>query len=352
MLRVLVADDSALAREALTRLIDDDPEMMVVGVASGGEETVRQAAELRPDLITLDLLMPDIDGVETTRRIMASSPAPIVLVSSTVTAAFASTHFDALSAGAVDVVGKPDFQRLAADPELRRAFLANLKAMSTVVTVTRRTPAPRALRRDAPSERPELPARVALIAIGASTGGPGALAKTLAGVGVGCPPIVIVQHMARGFIEGFAEWLAGRIAPRVVLASSGARPSEGTVYVAPDDRHLELDAGGCLGLREGPPVRHQRPSVDVLFESVAAHLGEHAVGVLLTGMGDDGARGLLSMRRSGALTLAQDRDSAVVYGMPAAAAERGAVGFSARCEKLAELLAELEPRSPGSERAP
>src|SRR5262249_45969826 len=138
MLRVLVADDSALAREALTRLIDDDPEMMVVGVAKGGEETIQKAQAMKPDLITLDLLMPDIDGVEATRRIMAASPTPIVLVSSTVPAALASTHFEALAVGAVDVVAKPDFQKLASDAQLRGRFLKNLKSMSSVVTVTRR----------------------------------------------------------------------------------------------------------------------------------------------------------------------------------------------------------------------
>ena len=144
MLRVLVADDSALAREALTRLINDDPEMMVVGVACGGSETVEKAQSMKPDLITLDIVMPDMDGVEATRRIMASSPAPIVLISSTVTSVLAANHFEALAVGAVDVVEKPDFQRMAVDSVARGRFLQNLKAMSSVVTVTRRKAAEQA----------------------------------------------------------------------------------------------------------------------------------------------------------------------------------------------------------------
>ncbi len=346
MLRVLVADDSPLAREAMTRLINDDPEMMVVGVACGGAETVEKAQSMKPDLITLDLVMPDMDGVETTRRIMASSPAPIVLVSSTVSNVLAASHFDALAVGAVDVVEKPDFQRMAADSGARGRFLQNLKAMSRVVMVTRRKtveqPAPRITEQlEATGDRPRLPARASLIAIGASTGGPLAVATTLSALEPSrSPPVVVVQHMARGFIAGFAEWLAGQTWARVEIATSGMKLAPGTVYVAPDHAHLEVTTFDRLVVREGPPVRHQRPSADVLFESVA-ELGAGAIGVLLTGMGDDGARGLYAMRQRGAFTIAQDRESSVVYGMPAAAAERGAATLVIGLETIARLLSNV-----------
>ena len=351
MLRVLVADDSALAREAMTRLINDDPEMMVVGVARGGSETVEKAQSMRPDLITLDLVMPDMDGVETTRRIMQASPVPIVLVSSTVTSVLAASHFEALAMGAVDVVEKPDFKRMAVDAAARGRFLQNLKSMSLVVTVTRRKanelpttrPPARVL---AGSDRARIPARSSLIAVGASTGGPMAIARALSALDPStAPPVVVVQHMARGFIAGFAEWLSSQTRAPVELAVNAAKVVPGTVYVAPDDGHLELTSFERLVVREGPAVRHQRPSVDVLFESVA-QLGSRAIGVLLTGMGDDGARGLFTMREQGAFTIAQDRDSSVVYGMPAAAAERGAASLITSLDSIARLLSSVqyEPR--------
>jgi two-component system, chemotaxis family, protein-glutamate methylesterase/glutaminase len=347
MLRVLIADDSPLAREALTRLINDDPEMMVVGVAAGGSETVEKARSMRPDLITLDLLMPDMDGVEATRLIMASSPTPIVLVSSTVRSALAATHFDALAVGAVDVVEKPDFRLLSADPELRRRFLQNLKAMSGVVTVTRRKTGSGRIRplSEAPDD-PALPARVALIAVGASTGGPTALAATLRELDPAvCPPVIVVQHMARGFIEGFAGWLASQTRARVEMAVHGEKLVPGTIYVAPDECHVEITPYERLVLNPARPVCFQQPSVDVLFESVAEHLGRRAIGVLLTGMGEDGARGLFRMRSQGAFTIAQDRESSAVYGMPAAAAERGAATLITNPSRIARALAAVHHQS-------
>jgi two-component system, chemotaxis family, protein-glutamate methylesterase/glutaminase len=190
------------------------------------------------------------------------------------------------------------------------------------------------------SRRPErMPTSARLIVVGASTGGPPAIERTLSQLDArSAPPVVVVQHMATGFIDGFAEWLDRRIAPRVCLATNGERLEAGKVYVAPDDHHVEVTAFGRLLVSKAPPLRYHRPSVDVLFESTAACYGKAAIGVLLTGMGDDGARGLEAMRRSGAFTVAQDEKSAVVFGMPGAAAQRGAVAWAADCASIASAL--------------
>lgn len=354
MLRVLISDDSALARETLETIINEDPEMMVAGVAENGTEAVKKAEELRPDLITMDLLMPDIDGVEATRRIMVRRPAPIVLVSSAVTSAVDTTHFDALAAGAVDVVEKPDVRLLTGDKRTRRKFLENLKAMAGVVTLTRRGDSRRSSQPPRGSDRPELtdpelppgfPSEAKLIVLGASTGGPPAVAETLRRLErSAAPPVVLVQHMANGFIHGFAEWLGGRLSLEVRLAANGERVAPGTVYVAPDDQHLEVTQYGRLLVSRAPPLRYHRPSIDLLFRSASTY-GKHAVGVLLTGMGDDGARGLGAMRRAGAFTLAQDEKSSVVYGMPAAAAARGAVSWASDCGRISKVLRKLRFQS-------
>ncbi|HEV8247436.1 MAG TPA: chemotaxis-specific protein-glutamate methyltransferase CheB [Polyangiaceae bacterium] len=354
MMRVLVADDSAVAREMLIQLIEDDPEMMVVGTAKSGEETVSKAQVLKPDLITMDLLMPDMDGVEATRSIMALCPVPIVFVSSTVTSAHGRTHFDALAVGAVDVVEKPDFLSMKREPELKRRFLENLKSMGQVVTLTRRRrrsddPPPVAPRTSG-SERPGAekawrsgpPAFAKVVVVGASTGGPAVVMRVLSLLEAeSAPPVVLVQHMAAGFVGGFVEWLNESLGIRAQLAKNGARLEPGNLYVAPDEHHVELTAFGRLTVHDAPALRFHRPSVDVLFQSAAAALGRDAVGVLLTGMGDDGARGLAAMHQNGAFTIAQDQKSSLVYGMPAAAVERGGASTSANPESIAETLSSI-----------
>jgi len=352
MLRVLIADDSALAREILATIVNEDPEMMVAGAAVDGEDAIRKAGELRPNLVTMDLLMPDMDGVEATRRIMAKCPTPIVLVSSAVTAAADTTHFDALAAGAVDVVEKPDLSLLGSDRRTRRKFIENLKAMSSVVTVTRR--GPREGRRSSkppsgsdriaktPSGRPSgLPKTAKLVVLGASTGGPPAVARVLSSLSESSPPVVLVQHMSTGFIRGYAEWLDAQVPARVTLAVNGARLAPGHVYVAPDDHHVEVTPYGRLLVYQGPPLRYHRPSVDVLLRSAATTHGKSAVGILLTGMGDDGARGMEALHRAGCFTIAQSMESCVVDGMPAAARDRGAVSWSADCDAMANALRDL-----------
>ncbi len=350
VMRVLIADDSALARELLTRLIEEDPEMMVVGTASSGPEIVSKAQSLKPDLITMDLLMPGMDGVEATRQIMATAPTPIVFISSTVSSAHCRTHFDALAVGAVDVVEKPDALAMSGDPERRARFVDDLKSMGRVVALTRRRPRssePAPPERGSGSHRlgGELewrlgpPSYAKLVVVGASTGGPAVVARVLAPLEAEtAPPVVLVQHMATGFVGGFVEWLNQSLSIRAELAQDGQRLEPGRLYVAPDERHVEVTGFGRLRVFDAPPLRYHRPSVDVLFQSAATLIGRDAVGVLLTGMGDDGARGLTAMHESGAYTVAQDRKSSLVYGMPAAAVERGGVSLSANAEEIADTL--------------
>jgi len=221
--------------------------------------------------------------------------------------------------------------------------------MSSVVTVTRRAtregrptsrppskPAPRAVAPSGPARG--FPRVASVIVAGASTGGPPALARAIRSLDPGSPPVVVVQHMTTGFIEGYADWLGRQIPARVCIAQNSERLAPGVVYLAPDERHVELTPYGRLLVYSGLPLRYHRPSVDVLFQSAAAHAGKKAIGLLLTGMGDDGARGLAALRETGGYTIAQDKESSVVYGMPAAAAERGAVCWTSDCDAIAEAL--------------
>jgi two-component system chemotaxis response regulator CheB len=252
----------------------------------------------------------------------------------------------------VDVVEKPDLGLLGSDRRTRRKFIENLKAMSTVVTVTRR--GPREGRRSSkppagsdrvaktPSGRPSgMPKVAQLVVLGASTGGPPAVARVLASLSENSPPVVLVQHMSTGFVRGYAEWLDAQVPARVTLAVNGEKVASGHVYVAPDDHHVEVTPYGRLLVYQGPPLRYHRPSVDVLLRSAATTHGKSAVGILLTGMGDDGARGMEALHRAGCFTIAQSKESSVVDGMPAAARDRNAVSWSADCDGIANVLRSL-----------
>lgn len=317
-LRVVVADDSPTMRFVLREILAADPEIEVVGVASNGDEAVSLVLEHSPDLVTMDVAMPRLDGIGAIQRIMAERPTPVVVVSGLPSVGRAGASFDAIGAGAVDVVAKPGPGQTFQEPSARRRFLAHLKNMAKVAVVRRKMPVATALSPDGRTS-----ARV--IAVGVSTGGPPVLAETLASLGPGSPPVMVVQHMAEGFLEGFATWLDRQLGVRVTIATGGTAIEPGTVYLAPANRHLELTQAHTLRVHDGAPVNFHRPSVEVLFESVARHAGRGAVGAILTGMGRDGALALGSMHRAGALTLAQEPSTCVVPGMPTAAIEIGAV---------------------------
>jgi len=326
-IRVLVTDDSPTVRARLAELLGADPDFEVVAQAENGKQAIELCRDLRPDVATLDMMMPVLSGLAATEYIMAYNPTPILIVSSSNNRGDVFKSCEALAAGAVDILEKPDGTE--PDGQWERKFIAAVKMVSRIKVIThpRAKIQPRALPVATASPRGNEGGPYRLIAMGASTGGPAAVLQILKGLDPGFPlPILLVLHIGRLFSAGLAEWLDGQSSIRVSTAVDGEPlPERGKarILLAPPDRHLVID-GNRLRLTEAPERHSCRPSVDVLFESAARTWQERAVGCLLTGMGKDGAEGLLEMKKAGAWTLAQDEDSSVVYGMPLEAARLGA----------------------------
>lgn len=342
--RVLIADDSPTMRHYLSGLIDVSEDFQVVGQAQDGADAIRQVAERQPDVVLMDIKMPNIDGLAATRHIMQHCPTPVVVISSQLDVDV-RLSLQALNAGALAVMSKLPNRHSPTLLAKQRELLNILRAMAQVSVVTRRR---RVLARH--QEQPShvatglLRARVSpsVLAIGASTGGPSALQRLLQALPADFPvPIVVVQHMPAEFVSGLVRWLSASTPLVVRLAQQGEPLRAGTVYVAQGDRDMVLRSDGVnLMARFIAPtsINHYTPSVDRLFSSVAAVCGKAAIGLILTGMGDDGARGLLEMYQAGAMTLAQDADSSTVFGMPRAAIDRGAVQ---QIESLSNLPAKI-----------
>lgn len=344
MIRILIAEDSRVVGVLLKTIFEQEPDMAVVGVAMNGQEAVDMARDLRPDIVTMDIGMPVMDGFEATRRIMAEEPLPIVVISLRANDEEMNTAFRAMESGALAVLEKPVG---ISHPEFetnRRELVHAVRTMSAIRVIRRRTAMPYPGIHTGPgAARANRPPEV--VAIGASTGGPQALLTLLKGLPAHFPlPILITQHMTRGFVSGLIAWLQASTALRLCLAEHRQFLMPGTVYFAPDNHHLLLDrspAGYCIKLDDGVPVHGLRPSVSRLFHSVAHASRGAAVGVLLTGMGEDGADGMLAMRRAGCHTLVQDNASAVVYGMPGAALAIDAVDEVVSLGKLPGYLSGL-----------
>lgn len=321
--KVLVVDDSAVVRSLLTRALSADPDIEVIGSAADPYAARDIIVETTPDVLTLDIEMPRMDGVSFLRKLMAQYPIPTVMVSSLTTSGAEKT-FEALSAGAVDFIAKPSIGGPAALGVLAEELRQKVKAAARV-DVSRL----HGVRGPPPSHAAiDNRAGIEVIAMGASTGGVEALSQVIGQLGPGTPPVLIAQHMPREFTHILARRLQDRCHLVVQEASEGQALVTGQVYVAPGDRHLTVAPrrGRSLTAQvlEGPLTSGHRPSVDVLFRSVAERVGRDAIGVLLTGMGADGAEGLLAMREAGAKTLAQDEQTSVVFGMPRRAIELGA----------------------------
>jgi len=338
-IRVLVVDDSASVRQTLKDVLEDDPDIEVMGAASDPFAAARLIAQEVPDVITLDVEMPRMDGISFLRRIMAQHPIPVVMCSS-LTESGSETLMQALEAGAVDVILKPriDTRQFLLDSHLRIRDVVKAAAQCRLQprqasAATTRGPAPK-LSADAmiPAPRPGGGAMARttekVICIGASTGGTEALREVLEQLPGDCPGIVIVQHMPEHFTAAFARRLNSLCEVSVMEAQNGDAVLRGRVLIAPGNRHTLLQRSGAryhVTVKDGPLVSRHRPSVDVLFRSAAHCAGANAVGVIMTGMGDDGATGLSEMRTAGAYTLAQNEESCIVFGMPKEAIARGAV---------------------------
>ena len=343
MLRVLVVDDSATARELLTQILERDPELVVVGAARGGREALRLAQELRPDVITMDIYMPDLDGFQATKEIMIAAPTPTVIVSASTQVHAVETGMQALQAGALALLlkppspGSPTFERAAQE------LIETVKTMAEVKVV-------RHYRRSwKPAESPPSPhgeRRAArhfrAVAVAASTGGPPAISRLLGGLPNTFPvPVLVVQHMAHGFVEGFAKWLDSTVPLRVKIAEDGEPLLPGVAYVAPQERHLGARPSGCVTLSDDPPVGGFRPAATYLFQSAAEAFGRQVVALILTGMGRDGVDGLRHVRDAGGLTVAQDEASSVVFGMPGAAVAEDLVDAVLPIDRMAGYVSAL-----------
>jgi two-component system chemotaxis response regulator CheB len=355
MIRILVVEDSPTVREFLVHILGSDPQMEVVGTAETGEEAVAAVEHIRPDVITMDVQMPQMNGFDATRRIMETHPTPIVIVSSIADVTSTARAFQAIDAGALAILprpaglGHPEHQRSVAD------LIRTLKLMSEVKVVRRwpRTRTAEVIPSPLTSATFQLPTtRVNLIAIGASTGGPPVLQSILSGLPADFPlPIVVVQHIAAGFTQGFIEWLAQSSNLPVHLPTSGQHVLPGHVYVAPDGFHMTIGPEGRIGLNTDDPENGLRPSVSHLFRSVAKVYGKNAIGILLTGMGKDGACELKLMKERGAVTIAQDQYTSVVHGMPGEAIKLGGTTYILSPEKIRMVLASLMVR-PGISKEP
>lgn len=344
-IRVLLAEDSPTARHHLAEMINEIPGMRVIGEARDGTEVLALAEELRPDVISMDIRMPRIDGVEATRQIMARCPTPVVVVSALLDADI-DLSFRALQAGALAVVEKPPARHDPTFPDKQRQLVTTLAVMAGVHVIRRWENAPgRNSVREASEFAASAVVRPELIAIGASAGGPSALSTLLKGLPADLPvPVVVVQHMPDEFISGLARWLSEGSPVPVRVASDGLVLAPGMVHLSPGAAHLTVARRGqtlVAQLVHEPGKYRYRPSVDVLFESVAQVCGQASIGILLTGMGDDGAAGMLAMRETGAHTLAQDKTSCTVFGMPAAAIELGAAEQVIPLSRLSTVVLNL-----------
>ncbi len=361
-IRVLIVDDSALVRQILTEALGQDPGIEVVGTAADPYAAREKIKKLNPDVLTLDVEMPRMDGLTFLSNLMRLRPMPVVMVSS-LTEQGAAVTLQALELGAIDFVTKPkvDLAHTLDDYVLEIREKVRIAARARVQE--RRTPPPAPSTRLAPvgekysadvilqrdGQRRPFKTTEGIVAIGASTGGTEAIKEVLVRMPLTCPGIVIAQHIPEAFSGPFARRMDSLAAITVCEAADGQQVLPGHAYIAPGSRHLMLVRDGAryvCRLHDGPPVNRHRPSVDVLFRSVAANAGQNAVGVILTGMGDDGARGLKEMHEAGAPTIAQDDQTSVVWGMPGQAVKLGGVDKILPLETIAaQILRFAEERS-------
>lgn len=344
MIKVLIVEDSPTMQQLLAYTIGADPDLKVVGIAENGEEAIEAVKKLHPDIIAMDMHMPKLDGRQTTRIIMETNPTPIVIVTSSSAGKEVDFSFGMIADGALAIIKKPtgidhpDYKKEA------QGLIQTLKLMSEVKLVRRiaRTTKKQALTEPAIGKHISTESEIQVVAIGASTGGPLVLQKILSGLPKNIPvPLLIVQHIAQGFTEGFVEWLKNTTNFPIHIATHGEYPLPGHGYVAPDNFHMGVERGPRIVLSNHELENGLRPSVAYLFRTAAQAFGSGAVGVLLTGMGHDGAEELKIMKENGAITFAQDEESSVVHGMPGEAIKLNAATHILSPENIITALIAL-----------
>ena len=340
-IRVLIVEDSMVVRELLKHIIGSDPRFDVVAAVESAEEGLALLDVVQPDIISLDIRLPGMNGLDATLQIMARRPTPIVVVAAQVDDDELNIAMNALRAGALAVVEKPVGVTNVAFESMAQHLCTQLAIMSQVKVV--RQGIDRGLRFGTaePPAAPRPGQGFSMVGIVSSTGGPQALVQLLGSMGQGFPlPVLLVQHITSSFLEGFVSWLSGVTPFDVRIAQEGEVPEPGRVYVPPPDRHMALK-GGRLAILDTPPLHSQKPSGSILLASMAREIGRRGIGVILTGMGTDGADGLADMHKAGAHTIAEDESTCVVYGMPAAAAKLGAAKEMLPLPDIAPRLLQL-----------
>jgi two-component system chemotaxis response regulator CheB len=346
-IRVMIVEDSAVVSALLEHSIGRDSRLEVCATAASAEDALGMLERFSPDVIAMDIRLPGMDGLEATRRIMSKNPVPIVVVAASIESGKWNTiPMEALRAGALTVLEKPSGTSSAEYEALADRLCTQLVIMSQVKLVRHNGQREPATKGYMPLSGGGRRGPFQMLGIACSTGGPSALIQLLRTLGRDFPlPILLVQHMTSSFLEGFAAWLESMCPFPVAIVKDASTAIPGVLHIAPADQHLRLDRGR-LRLDSGDPISFQRPSGTALFQSMAQNLGPGALGVLLTGMGDDGASGLLEIRRSGGYTIAEDESTAAVYGMPAAAVLMGAVCESLPLPAIAPRILELVPLKP------
>jgi two-component system chemotaxis response regulator CheB len=341
MIRVLIAEDSLTTRLLLMEVLSSDPDIQVVGQAKNGSEAVELTQRLKPDIVTMDIHMPQMDGLAATKEIMITAPTPIVIITGSSLAREIESSVHALRAGALDVIAKPPGPDSPLFEEMTRKLIATVKAMAHVKVVRHWRSGPReGLRHQPPPETKSACCRV--VAIATSTGGPAALHRLLGRLpGDFHAPLLVVQHITPGFSGGLVAWLNTVCDLHVKLAEQGETLQPHTVYLASDGAHLGVSNERVIALSDAPPVGGFRPSGTWLFESVAQAFGPEAVAVILTGMGEDGVAGLRTVRSQGGRVIAQDEKSSVIFGMPGAAIAAGVTHEVLSLDAIAARLVEL-----------
>lgn len=343
-IRVLVVDDSKLMRTLITHILESDPEINVIGTAINGEEALDAVRQQNPDVVTMDYHMPKMNGLKATQKIMETYPVPIVIISKMVAHDETILALNMLDAGAVAIAVIPSGINQPGYEASAKKLVKTIKAMAEVKVVRRWKK--KEVKISVPPKQLLGELRhavdIKLVAIGSSTGGPAVLKTILSNLPKNNPiSILIVQHIAMGFTLGLTEWLSQSTGFKVRVAVSGEKIQAGHAYVAPDGVHMEITKGNIIALSNIPPINSHRPSVSVLFRSVATTLGANAVGILLTGMGKDGAAELKLMKEHGALTIVQDEKTSVIYGMPGEAVKLDAASLILTPEEIAIVLSKL-----------